>query len=138
MLTFKEGTRPRAPRLQGRDVFNEKPTEEEALADPAAAARAALPAAATLHTSLGDITARLHGEAAPKTVENFTTHARNGYYDGVLFHRVIKDFMLQTGARRGAPELSRCIVQPHVLVLDAVGRKYVRAGGVTHAVGGSC
>ncbi len=35
--------------------------------------------------------------AGPKTVENFATHATNGYYDGVLFHRVIKDFMIQTG-----------------------------------------
>ena len=33
----------------------------------------------------------------PKTVENFTTHAKNGYYDGIIFHRVIKGFMLQTG-----------------------------------------
>ena len=37
-----------------------------------------------------------------QTVENFTTHARNGYYDGILFHRVIKGFMLQTGDPLGA------------------------------------
>ena len=40
---------------------------------------------------------RLFPEECPKTVENFATHAANGYYDGVLFHRVIKDFMIQTG-----------------------------------------
>ena len=84
-------------RLQGRDVFNEKPPEEE-LADAAdAAPRAALPPAAVLHTSRGDVMLRLHGEAVPKTVENFVTHARNGYFDGHIFHRVIKDFMIQTG-----------------------------------------
>jgi peptidylprolyl isomerase domain and WD repeat-containing protein 1 len=83
--------------LQGRDVFNERPPEEEALQDPEALARAALPPAAVLHTSLGDITLRLHNEAVPKTVENFTTHAKNGYYENVIFHRVIKDFMIQTG-----------------------------------------
>jgi peptidylprolyl isomerase domain and WD repeat-containing protein 1 len=40
---------------------------------------------------------RLFPDECPRTVENFTTHARNGYYDGVLFHRVIKGFMIQTG-----------------------------------------
>ena len=83
--------------VQGRDVFNEKPPEEEVV-DEAAAAAKALPAAAILHTSLGDITLRLHGEAVPRTVENFSTHAKNGYFDSVIFHRVIRDFMIQTGA----------------------------------------
>lgn len=45
----------------------------------------------------GDITVRFFPEAAPKAVENFTTHAKNGYYDGVIFHRVIEDFMIQGG-----------------------------------------
>jgi cyclophilin family peptidyl-prolyl cis-trans isomerase len=40
---------------------------------------------------------RLFPEECPRTVENFTTHARNGYYDGVIFHRIIKGFMLQVG-----------------------------------------
>ncbi|MBR2100671.1 MAG: peptidylprolyl isomerase, partial [Eubacterium sp.] len=40
-------------------------------------------------------------EAAPKAVENFTTHAKNGYYDGLIFHRVIKDFMIQGGDPNG-------------------------------------
>ena len=48
-------------------------------------------------TSMGDISIRLFPEKAPKTVENFTTHAKNGYYDGIVFHRVIKDFMIQGG-----------------------------------------
>ncbi len=52
---------------------------------------------AIMHTSMGDISIRLFPEHAPKAVENFTTHAKNGYYDGIVFHRVIKDFMIQGG-----------------------------------------
>ncbi|MFY9380026.1 MAG: peptidylprolyl isomerase, partial [Acutalibacteraceae bacterium] len=44
---------------------------------------------------------RLFPQYAPKTVENFTTHAKNGYYDGLIFHRVIKDFMIQGGDPNG-------------------------------------
>jgi peptidyl-prolyl cis-trans isomerase B (cyclophilin B) len=50
-----------------------------------------------MHTSMGDISIRMFPQHAPKTVENFTTHAKNGYYDGIVFHRVIKDFMIQGG-----------------------------------------
>ncbi|MBQ6932270.1 MAG: peptidylprolyl isomerase [Clostridia bacterium] len=56
---------------------------------------------ATMQTSMGDIKIRLFPEAAPKTVENFTTHAKNGYYDGLIFHRVINDFMIQGGDPTG-------------------------------------
>lgn len=56
---------------------------------------------AVIHTTLGDIKIRLFGEYAPKTVENFTTHAKNGYYDGLKFHRVIRDFMIQGGDPNG-------------------------------------
>ena len=52
---------------------------------------------AVMHTSMGDISIRLFAEKAPKTVENFVTHAKTGYYDGLIFHRVIKDFMIQGG-----------------------------------------
>lgn len=48
-------------------------------------------------TSQGDITIKLFPEHAPLAVENFLTHAKEGYYDGVIFHRVIKDFMIQGG-----------------------------------------
>lgn len=48
-------------------------------------------------SSQGDITLKLFPQECPRTVENFTTHAKNGYYDNVIFHRVIKGFMLQTG-----------------------------------------
>jgi len=50
-----------------------------------------------LKTTLGDIKINMFPEKAPKTVENFTTHIKNGYYDGIIFHRVIKDFMIQGG-----------------------------------------
>lgn len=52
---------------------------------------------ATLHTTEGDITIEFLPNLAPKTVENFITLAKSGYYDGIKFHRVIKDFMIQGG-----------------------------------------
>lgn len=62
-----------------------------------------------IHTSHGDIEIRLFPDRAPKTVENFTTHADNGYYDNGVFHRVIKDFMIQggdpTGTGRGGESI---------------------------------
>ena len=54
-----------------------------------------------VHTNQGDFTLELFPEVAPKTVENFITHAKNGYYDGVIFHRVIEDFMIQGGDPTG-------------------------------------
>lgn len=56
---------------------------------------------ATIKTNMGDMTFVLLPEVAPKAVENFTTHAKNGYYDGVIFHRIIKDFMIQGGDPNG-------------------------------------
>ncbi|MBQ8063840.1 MAG: peptidylprolyl isomerase, partial [Clostridia bacterium] len=56
---------------------------------------------ATIHTSKGAIKAKLIPEETPKTFENFTTHAKNGYYEGIIFHRVIKDFMIQGGDPEG-------------------------------------
>ena len=52
---------------------------------------------ATIKTNMGEIKIKLFPEFAPKAVENFTTHAKNGYYDGLIFHRVINDFMIQGG-----------------------------------------
>ncbi|MBK6279604.1 MAG: peptidyl-prolyl cis-trans isomerase [Gammaproteobacteria bacterium] len=51
----------------------------------------------TLHTSMGDITLELDAEKAPKTVANFLQYARDGFYDGTIFHRVISNFMIQGG-----------------------------------------
>jgi peptidyl-prolyl cis-trans isomerase B (cyclophilin B) len=62
---------------------------------------------ATLHTNHGAIAVELFDEDAPKTVGNFLKLARDGFYDGVIFHRVIPDFMIQggdpTGTGRGGP-----------------------------------
>ncbi len=64
---------------------------------------------ATMKTTLGEIKILLFPEAAPKTVENFTTHAKDGYYNGIIFHRVIPDFMIQggdpTGTGRGGESI---------------------------------
>ena len=64
-----------------------------------------LPAAgdtvALMHTSMGDIKIKFFPEQAPKAVENFLTHAKNGYYNGIIFHRVIPDFMIQGGDPNG-------------------------------------
>ena len=54
-----------------------------------------------METSKGDIHIKLFPEYAPKAVENFVTHAENGYYDGLTFHRVINDFMIQGGDPAG-------------------------------------
>ena len=56
---------------------------------------------AVMQTSKGTIKIRFFPEEAPKAVENFKTHAKNGYYDGLTFHRVIEDFMIQGGDPAG-------------------------------------
>ena len=56
---------------------------------------------ATLHTNHGDIAIELFPHHAPKTVENFRKLAKDGFYDGLIFHRVIRDFMLQAGCPNG-------------------------------------
>ena len=56
---------------------------------------------AIMHTTMGDIKIKLFKDETPKTFENFTTHAKNGYYNGLIFHRVIKDFMIQGGDPMG-------------------------------------
>lgn len=56
---------------------------------------------ATIKTNKGDMSFELYPQIAPKAVENFATHAKNGYYDGLIFHRVIKDFMIQGGDPTG-------------------------------------
>ena len=69
--------------------------------------RAAMTTTATIHTSKGAIALELYPDAAPKTVENFVKLAGDGFYDNVIFHRVIPDFMIQggdpTGTGSGGP-----------------------------------
>lgn len=72
-------------------------SEEEQLGEPQTG-----DTLATFHIkNYGDITVKLFPKAAPKAVENFVTHAKEGYYDGVIFHRVIDDFMIQGGDPEG-------------------------------------
>ena len=56
---------------------------------------------ATMHTNHGPIELELFEGDAPKTVENFVKLSQDGYYDGLVFHRVIKDFMIQGGCPQG-------------------------------------
>lgn len=56
---------------------------------------------AVIDTNMGTIKVRLFKEYAPKAVENFMTHSKNGYYDGIIFHRVIDNFMIQGGDPKG-------------------------------------
>src|SRR6059058_2602786 len=56
---------------------------------------------ATLHTNAGPVTVELFDEDAPKTVSNFRKLADDGFYDGIIFHRVIPDFMIQGGCPQG-------------------------------------
>ncbi|RKU40120.1 hypothetical protein DL546_002059 [Coniochaeta pulveracea] len=79
-----------------RDIQNEKPTtlgakkeEKKKVAETGTAA--------IIHTTYGDIHIRLFPDAAPKAVENFVTHSKNGYYNNTIFHRVIRKFMIQGG-----------------------------------------
>ncbi len=63
----------------------------------------------TLKTNMGEITITLDRTSAPKTVENFTKLAGEGFYDGIRFHRVIKDFMIQTGDPQSKDESKKSL-----------------------------
>jgi len=84
-----------------RDIFNERPTrEEQSIATSTTGAKSGpspIANSATIHTTMGDIHLRLFPQQAPKAVENFVGHARSGYFENLIFHRVIPKFMIQTG-----------------------------------------
>ncbi|CAF1360172.1 unnamed protein product, partial [Didymodactylos carnosus] len=82
-----------------RDIYNERPSREEIATATEEATYSSLLTTTTacIHTTSGDITLRLFPEYCPKTCENFIQHSKHGYYNGLIFHRVIKQFMLQTG-----------------------------------------
>eukprot|EP00347_Sterkiella_histriomuscorum_P006628 403352043 len=96
-----------APKLvqitQGRDVFNEKIGNELDNSNATNQYRSSqnLPDKVILYTSFGEIHCTLYPNYCPKTVENFTELAKRGYYNNVIFHRVIKSFMVQTGDPSG-------------------------------------
>ena len=79
-----------------RDIQNEKPTMLGHKKDAEVKATET-GTGAVIHTSYGDIHLRLFPDAAPKTVENFVTHSKRGYYNNTIFHRVIRKFMIQCG-----------------------------------------
>ena len=92
-------------------------------------------AVATIHTNHGDIVINLFGDHAPKTVKNFTDLAQKGFYDGVIFHRIIPNFMIQGGDPTGTgtggpgynfddeihPELG--FTQPYQLAMANAGKR---------------
>ncbi|XP_055376555.1 peptidylprolyl isomerase domain and WD repeat-containing protein 1 [Condylostylus longicornis] len=84
-----------------RDIFNEKPSKEDIIAVPESQAIQRIYESAILHTTFGDIHIKLFEKECPKAVENFCVHSKNGYYNGHIFHRVIKGFMIQTGDPTG-------------------------------------
>jgi peptidyl-prolyl cis-trans isomerase B (cyclophilin B) len=65
-----------------------------------------------IETSMGDIIVELDAKAAPKTVKNFLEYARSGFYDGTIFHRVIKNFMIQGGGF--TPDMKQKSTQPPI------------------------
>ncbi|KAJ5108204.1 Peptidyl-prolyl cis-trans isomerase cyp15 [Penicillium angulare] len=84
-----------------RDVQNEKPTQAAGASESGPTKASESGTSAVLHTTMGDIHLRLFPSAAPRTVENFVTHARQGYYNNTIFHRVIPKFMIQGGDPQG-------------------------------------
>jgi len=84
-----------------RDVFNEKPSREDIIAATEAPAQQKIWENCIIHTTMGDIHCKLFGKECPKTVENFCINSKNGYFNGHIFHRVIKQFMIQTGDPTG-------------------------------------
>ncbi|MDR3602809.1 MAG: peptidylprolyl isomerase [Desulfosporosinus sp.] len=80
---------------------------------------------AILHTNLGDISIKLFPEDTPKTVNNFIFLARNHFYEGLKFHRVIKNFMIQTGDPQGTG-----MGGPGYKFADELSSKHTYAPGV--------
>lgn len=83
-----------------RDIYNEKPTKQE-IQETNEEDRKQLPTQAIIDTSLGEIHLRLYPNECPKTVKNFVSLAENNFYNHLIFHRVIKGFMIQTGCPNG-------------------------------------
>lgn len=93
------------PEAQTEEKTEQTPTEKLTLSDESGLPQFNNPdkdsEVAILHTSAGDIKIMFFPQYAPKAVENFLTHAKDGYYDGVSFHRVIENFMIQGGDPKG-------------------------------------
>lgn len=83
-----------------RDTLNEKTSKDE-VQSYMQYSQSKLAKQAIIETSMGEIHVKLFPKECPKTVENFIVHAKNGYYNNLTFHRVIKGFMIQTGDPKG-------------------------------------
>jgi peptidylprolyl isomerase domain and WD repeat-containing protein 1 len=86
---------------ENRDVMNEtlQEIEKNLVIQPKASVK--LATSVVIHTTMGDIAIKLMGKYCPKTVENFTGHCLSGFYNQQIFHRVVKNFMIQTGDPEG-------------------------------------
>ena len=100
MFTRREPSDTKGPECD-RDVFTEKPSKEDIISSTETANMQKIFDTAIIHTTLGDIHLTLFGKETPRTVENFCVHSKAGYYNGHIFHRVIKSFMIQTGDPTG-------------------------------------
>jgi peptidyl-prolyl cis-trans isomerase B (cyclophilin B) len=83
------------PEMEKREMATQKDIDEQFAAPKKG------DIVATMTTSMGTVKMKFFPKAAPKAVENFTTHAKKGYYNGLKFHRVINDFMIQGGDPSG-------------------------------------
>lgn len=93
---------------------------------------------AVLETSMGKIKIRLFPEYAPTAVENFKTHIKSGYYNGIIFHRVIDDFMIQSGDPTGTGYSGSCAFEGYESFEDEFDRNlYNFRGALSMANGGS-
>ncbi|EAR95354.1 peptidyl-prolyl cis-trans isomerase, cyclophilin-type protein (macronuclear) [Tetrahymena thermophila SB210] len=94
-------------KILSRDVLNERPSKEEQqmasqlLSQQQEKKNNSTASSARIETTQGDIEVELYDKLVPKTVENFVTHSKNGYYNNLIFHRVIPNFMIQTGCPKG-------------------------------------
>ena len=91
---------------------------------------------ATIKTNQGEIKLVFYPEYAPKGVENFLTHAKNGYYDGVTFHRLIDNFMIQGGDPRGDGTGGESIYDGEPFELEISKYLYHLRGAISYANSG--
>ncbi|CRH00566.1 peptidyl-prolyl cis-trans isomerase, putative [Plasmodium relictum] len=92
--------------LEERDIYNEQPTKNDLnsfLSTPLKNIENStkIPKSAIIYTTMGEIYINLFYKECKKTVQNFSVHSQNGYYNNCIFHRVIKHFMIQTGDPSG-------------------------------------
>ena len=86
---------------ENRDIMNETMMDESKSMMLQAKPSLKLATHVIIHTTMGDIAIKLLGKYCPRTVENFTGHCLSGYYNQQIFHRVVKNFMIQTGDPEG-------------------------------------